>query len=93
MDPVYLKLDFMIYKCQKSTEPAWDVHSPSCTYPYRRRVFSRAMKVGLTVQRMPCTSSQLAWTCRDASARLLLYVMQRLGRAEGDLYVKGPLTR
>ena len=50
--------------------------------PYRRRVFSEAMKAGLTVQRatctcmgaglaarrMLCTCSQLAWTCKASFA-------------------------
>ena len=51
--------------------------------PYRRRVFSEALKAGLTVQRVTCTcmgaglavrrvlctSSQLAWTCKESFAR------------------------
>ena len=50
---------------------------------YRRRLFSGALKAGLTVQRVTCTcmgaglavrrvlctSSQLAWTCRESFAR------------------------
>ena len=31
LDPVYLKLNFTVYKCQKSSELALDVQSPSCT--------------------------------------------------------------
>ena len=40
---------------------------------------------GLTVQMVLCTSSQLAWTCRDASARLL----PNADRAQGSLHVQG----
>ena len=39
------------------------------------------MKAGLTVQRVLCTSSQLAWTCRDSCARLL----SKVDRAQGLL--------
>ncbi len=44
-------------------------------------MFSGAMKAGLTVQRVLCTSSQLAWTCREASAWLL----PKADRAQGFL--------
>ena len=37
--------------------------------PYRRRAFSRGMETCLTVQRVLCTSSQLAQTCKESFAR------------------------
>ena len=57
--------------------------TPSQRASYMQRVFSGAMKAGLTVQRVTCTcmgtglavrrvrctSSQLAWTCKECLAR------------------------
>ena len=37
------------------------------------------------MQSIFCTSSKLAWTCREASARLL----QKANRAQGSLHVQG----
>ena len=42
-------------------------------------------KACLIVQSILCTSSKLAWACREASARLL----QKASRAQGSLYVQG----
>ena len=70
---------------QKRPFSEWGSASRFCVaahhHSWRRRVCSGAMKAGLTVQRVLCTSSQLAWTCRDSCARLL----SKADRAQGLL--------
>ena len=49
------------------------------------RFLGGGTKACLNMQSIFCTSIKLAWTCREASARLL----QKANRAQGSLHVQG----
>ena len=78
-----------VFSIIKTTFFLWGSASRFCVGAHhhfcKRRMCYGYMKAGLTVQRVLCTSSQLAWTCRDASARSL----PNADRTQGSLHVQG----